>query len=821
MSRKNFWYPCLLAGFTLLLLYLIVPDGYLFGSNTDWFSQHVGIADYLRKTFYEQKTLFPDFSNLAAGSNFYSYSYYGYLRPDILIGCLLPMISMKYVIIVYSIAGAVASVLLFYLFLRKQNLEAFYCFLGGFFMSCSTCFFHAHMQIMFVNYLPFLLLALMSADRLKQKKKMGSLIASLFFVYLHSFYFSIACIFVCLLYLWHSGMTKDLFFRFSLCVAVSVSMAGILLLPTAFVLLEHKKDTAATSLREILGINDTLSSLLYSRYGCGTTLISLYALLLGIRQKESRRLCVTLLLCMCVNLVAYVLNGTLYVRSKILIPFLPLVLLNCVFILRKLMQGTISHSLVAYLLCLIPFFRQDPDVWMLLDAGLLLCFLLLTKKCLQPALCLILTAAPALIYVQTGRMDVFVPAEDKRQTLFSSEEIASVYQDSNARFDCLVEPLANANYLAVPDAKKTSVYSSNTNTLYSRFFYDIIKNPIRINNRVALLPDANPFFESLMGVRYLETHADKVPYGYQVLKKRSDENGNYVLAENPDVLPIAYASYNLLGEEQFDRLNYPYTLDTIANNTVVPGSLDNGYTSKIQPYQLPEPDLELSSIQCTHPEEDSYELKIEEEASATIPLGASFFNKILMISFQVESLDGKEVSISINHSKNKLSNAGAPYPNRNFTFTYILSSNQDWDCLNITFSPGHYRISQFQAYQMDAEELGNSSAVPLQLESPKGKEVLNGQITMESDGYFVTSLPYQKGYTALVDGKERKIEIVNKAFVGFPLEKGEHEVVLVFHAPGKRAGIFFSLTGFLLFALTFLHSRRKSSLHPDVQRQGA
>ena len=812
MNYKKLLYPCLLTGFTLLLLYLVVPDGSLFGSDTDWFSQHVGIADYFRKTFLEQKTIFPDYSVLGAGSNFYSYAYYGYLRPDILIGCLLPGVPMKYIIIAYSIAGVIASVLLSYRFLRNQKLEPFYCFLGGLLMACSACFFHAHMQLMFVNYLPFLLLALMSVDRIRKHGAMTGLVLSLFLIYLHSFYFSIACIAVCFLYLWYQGLTKSLFLRFAFSVALSVCMAGILLLPTAYVLLENKKDAGVTTLREILGFNVSLKTLLYSKYGCGATLVALYGLLLGIRRKETRTLSLLLLFCMTCNLLSYVLNGTLYVRGKILIPFLPLVLFICILSLREVMQGRLSHSPVAFLLCLVVLVLGKPDTLILMDAFVLLAFLLLTRKYPYPAICLMLVLIPSLLYIQTGRTDQFVSSQDKRQTLFSSEEIASVYQDRYARFDCLVEPLANVNYLATPWERQTAVYSSTTNTLYSRFFYDIMKNPIRINNRVALLPDANPFFLSLMGVRYLETHEDKIPYGYQVLKERADEDGSYVLAENSGVQPLAYASYRLMREEDFDQLDFPYTLDAITNNTVVEDCAKKSFQSLIQPVKLNGISLDIPSITSTQTEPGAYELQVSEETACQIPLGSSLLHQILILSFEVQSMDGKEVSISINHRKNKLSAKDAPYPNGNHTFTYILSSNTSWDCLNLVFSPGHYSIRSFQAYQMDATKLGNPDTVPLEQEEPVQKEVLTGTINLSQDGYFVTSFPYQTGYTALVDGKEHSIEIVNKAFVGFPLEKGKHQITLLFHSPWKRAGIAFSIIGFLLFGLMIIYEfRHKTS----------
>ena len=57
----------------------------------------------------------------------------------------------------------------------------------------------------------------------------------------------------------------------------------------------------------------------------------------------------------------------------------------------------------------------------------------------------------------------------------------------------------------------------------------------------------------------------------------------------------------------------------------------------------------------------------------------------------------------------------------------------------------------------------------------------------------VVDANYAKGYQAFIDGKEIPVQTVNKAFAGFPLKKGAHEIQLKFHAPGKRAGLLISL----------------------------
>ena len=58
--------------------------------------------------------------------------------------------------------------------------------------------------------------------------------------------------------------------------------------------------------------------------------------------------------------------------------------------------------------------------------------------------------------------------------------------------------------------------------------------------------------------------------------------------------------------------------------------------------------------------------------------------------------------------------------------------------------------------------------------------------------------------TFLVDGKRVRPSRVNTSFAGTPLSPGEHEIHLLFEAPGKRLGILLSLTGVIGWAAASL-----------------
>ena len=88
---------------------------YLYGSTTDWITQHYPIPEYFRNLFYDTHNLFPNFAfHLGAGQNIYYLSYYGLFSPIILLSYLLPFISMQDYIIITTIISLLTSIYLFY-----------------------------------------------------------------------------------------------------------------------------------------------------------------------------------------------------------------------------------------------------------------------------------------------------------------------------------------------------------------------------------------------------------------------------------------------------------------------------------------------------------------------------------------------------------------------------------------------------------------------------------------------------------------------------------------------------------------------------------
>lgn len=815
-KRKLLPYAAL-ALISLGMLALSRTPDCLPGSSCDWYSQYVSIAETMRRTFYETGTLFPGRLPLGGGANIYDFSYYGCLRPDVLIGCALPAVSMTAVITAYCTAGYTASALLFYRLLGKCGIENSARFWGAVLFLSAGCFFQVHRQIVFINYMPFLLGAMLAvcgrpAVRIERR---GTLILMLTLIIFHSYYFAVPCILsVYAFLLWKQAdavRTPRSWFsiscNYAVCVFCAVLLSGVLLLPSAASILNcaSSKDGGAAAARNPLALRPDFSGFLYSAYGYGLTLTLLFLLLCGVFCRTALRLrllCIFLLSGVISGLLPYVLNGFLYSRSKVLIPFLPLAVLSGITVFRKLLRTASRPSAAALALCGYAGYlqyRSSQNLWIWADfsiAAAAFAFLSARrfarirssgeKESLRRPLSLILPAAALLsvcVSFSLHRSDEYLSPEHTQVSDFPEETRTQFYSDRTYRFDSFQEPYQSVNQLALAGAGRTSAYTSTPNPLYSSFFFDIMRNPIRINNRVALLSQANPFFQYLMGVRYLECSREALPYGYEIYAKQDTS----VLAENPAVLPLCYGSTSVMAEDAFDQLSFPESLEAITARSIV----DSGASSESFPSHFRE---------LFWKEGTDYTIERLTDASFDIIPAAAVKDQILVLTFDVKRRSADAAVVTINGIRNKLSGSGAPYPNRNTTFTFVLSSPYEMDRFHVSAS-GDFSISNLHLYALDTEHFGMSTDAvhPLESRGLSGNEVVNGTLSLPDDGWLITSIPMEPGFLAWVDGKPCGIHTVNKSFVGLPLSAGSHTVRIVFQPPLQGAGILCSAAGTALF----------------------
>lgn len=192
----------------------------VFGANMDWISQHsVFPGSISGSSFNQTGQFFPEYSREhRRPANIYNFSYYGLYNPIVLIAYLLPFMKMSDYLMAASVICLAVSVCLLYGWLKKRRFSTEIALgVAVLFLLAGPMIYQSCHQIMFVQYMPFLLMTFLGVDRYWEKGKPGLYTLGVFLMILTSFYFSIAGMAALFLYGWYGypkGIRKRKLFGF-------------------------------------------------------------------------------------------------------------------------------------------------------------------------------------------------------------------------------------------------------------------------------------------------------------------------------------------------------------------------------------------------------------------------------------------------------------------------------------------------------------------------------------------------------------------------------------------------------------------------------
>ena len=81
-------------------------------------------------------------------------------------------------------------------------------------------------------------------------------------------------------------------------------------------------------------------------------------------------------------------------------------------------------------------------------------------------------------------------------------------------------------------------------------------------------------------------------------------------------------------------------------------------------------------------------------------------------------------------------------------------------------------------------------------------------ITLDKNNLVFFSVPYEKGFTAYVNGKETEIIKVNYGLCAVYAPAGDNEIVFTWHTPGLAAGIALTAAGWTMYAGYLIYNRK-------------
>ena len=115
----------------------------------------------------------------------------------------------------------------------------------------------------------------------------------------------------------------------------------------------------------------------------------------------------------------------------------------------------------------------------------------------------------------------------------------------------------------------------------------------------------------------------------------------------------------------------------------------------------------------------------------------------------------------------------------------------------------------FGVFGLDLEKLQTAAEQATKLHMVQQGNTISGTVqSSESDSYLMLPLPYQKGYSIQVNGKDTALYRVFGDLMAIPLNEGENQIQLTFIPQGLKMGILLSAFGVVVLAGFWLLMKR-------------
>ena len=369
---------------------------------------------------------------------------------------------------------------------------------------------------------------------------------------------------------------------------------------------------------------------------------------------------------------------------------------------------------------------------------------------------------------QTGR--IIDNINDKENTLFRLEKDYS-YSSND-------ELLLNYNGIS----HFSSVYEGTTNELLGKYLG--IFNRFYVTNYYGSTLVTN----SLFNIKYLLSEKE-LPY-YEKQKKEYNIN----IYQNNYNLPIGFMT-----DKDIENLELQKYQPFINQNNILKSMNENiqnvFYKNNFE--------IELNNLKIDETTSKTKYKRINENMPASIKLKITTnYEGILYTYMSCEKfkkvdvlLNGKSI-IDItdeNGYQNNILELGKHEANEKLELEFLLLERE--------IEPKEIMVYTLDLQKFE-EAINYLNNEKLEIKE-YNKNYLNTRINVqENDKILYTSIPYDKGFKILVDGKTIKPKKIFNSLIGIELEKGTHEIEFKYIPRGLKEGIIISVIGITTFVLS-------------------
>lgn len=436
----------------------------------------------------------------------------------------------------------------------------------------------------------------------------------------------------------------------------------------------------------------------------------------------------------------------------------------------------------------------------------------------------IIEAVLSTVYVWYGRDIVakeqwgsYVYTEDMQNVIdFIKENNNEFYRiDRQEVFDSLCDSLVY-NYYGTQ-----SYLGGNSHSIYVGDFMESINAPFAERGKPFAGKNNFSFIygfknvnniDTLLGVKYYISNGYKTnKFGYDAYYTYD----NYYVFSNKYSLPLAFVYDNYIVRDDYNELDISERRDVLLKYCVVENIIQNQNIERVTEIK-PSLNNDAYYINCDFDiyfeneivdNNNRFDIFTENSNILEVVCHKSNDNVMPVISFNCTVLNDTYARLFIyDEDGNKDYNSSVPiflaYGENNFKFEIPY---RNVPRIEIELLPGiSYQFSDFAVKYVDdryfdnyIEDINNRKDPAFYLENFKN-DFIEGNISLDEDKILFFSIPYDKGWSAYVDGEEADLELCNIGFMSLFLTEGRHNIVLKYVPQGLEKGMLLTVCGLFI-----------------------
>lgn len=334
--------------------------------------------------------------------------------------------------------------------------------------------------------------------------------------------------------------------------------------------------------------------------------------------------------------------------------------------------------------------------------------------------------------------------------------------------------------------------------------------------------------DAFFGIKYLMDWDDTysrdfdVPDSYEQVLSGSELGHHISVYENPYAFGLGFAVNSMMESYYLDE-NDPFVNQNNLLNYAIGGINELSYTEYMQrvfPERIDTENLATVGVSNNHTKyyfEDATHPECHEDFVFTMPSTSHLY-------MYFPTMYERRVNIWVAHDK-MFAEEDASFDFAGYFFTgddysiLDLGEYESGESVRVRVSipmdvgEAYWSDTLFYVFDEDAFVKAAEKINEQRWELTSFKETyLEGEITLTSDQFMLTTIPYEEGWIIKVDGETVEPIVVGETFIGVKMSPGKHTVSMRFRPNYYVASIILSVCGVLIIAMIFIFEYKNGEL---------